>query len=477
MPPASPSPASPTTTRARPPRPAATSCASRPAPRSSTSAPTRSTRRSCPGNIEHFIGVAQVPIGHRRPAARRRRARPRRVLRPAGDRRGHARRLLQPRHEAAPRGRRREDDRHRRPHAARAGVRVRGRPRGARLRRVARRALRRDQARSPSRPRTSGRLQDIEQYSASRILYTRFNYTTGDAAGQNMTGKATQARLPLDHRAVPRRSSSFFLESQLRHRQEDLADQHAAHARQARRGRGDRSRTRCSRRSCTRARELMFRARQVSNLGGFMSGVNNNGAHSANGITAMFIATGQDVANVAESSAALHLRRAARERRLLLLGHDPVADRRHLRRRHRAGHPARVPRAARLLRRRQGPQARRDRGRDRAVRRALARLGDRRRGVGRGPRPATAATGRADDCFLPRAVPRAWIVDAERCTPEGNSAPGAGPRRPVRSAPRAAPRSRGDGISSGRTGRSPSGRPSVAMKISPIPVAISVFDL
>ena len=39
----------------------------------------------------------------------------------------------------------------------------------------------------------SGRLQDIEQYSASRILYTRFNYTTGDAAGQNMTGKATQA--------------------------------------------------------------------------------------------------------------------------------------------------------------------------------------------------------------------------------------------------------------------------------------------
>ena len=57
--------------------------------------------------------------------------------------------------------------------------------------------------------------------------------------------------------------------------------------------------------------ELMYRARQVSNLGGFMSGVNNNGAHSANGITAMFIATGQDVANVAESSAGLRLRRAA----------------------------------------------------------------------------------------------------------------------------------------------------------------------
>ena len=50
--------------------------------------------------------------------------------------------------------------------------------------------------------------------------------------------------------------------------------------------------------------DKLYRARQVSNLGGFMSGVNNNGAHSANGITAIFIATGQDVANVAESSAA-----------------------------------------------------------------------------------------------------------------------------------------------------------------------------
>jgi hydroxymethylglutaryl-CoA reductase (NADPH) len=43
----------------------------------------------------------------------------------------------------------------------------------------------------------------------------------------------------------------------------------------------------------------------VASLGGFLSGVNNNGAHSANGITAMFIATGQDVANVSESSAGL----------------------------------------------------------------------------------------------------------------------------------------------------------------------------
>ncbi len=51
--------------------------------------------------------------------------------------------------------------------------------------------------------------------------------------------------------------------------------------------------------------EAMFAARQVSNLGGLMAGVNNNGSHSANAIAALFVATGQDIANVAESSAAL----------------------------------------------------------------------------------------------------------------------------------------------------------------------------
>jgi hydroxymethylglutaryl-CoA reductase (NADPH) len=43
----------------------------------------------------------------------------------------------------------------------------------------------------------------------------------------------------------------------------------------------------------------------VANVGSFLAGVNNNGLHSANAITALFIATGQDVANVAESSAAI----------------------------------------------------------------------------------------------------------------------------------------------------------------------------
>jgi hydroxymethylglutaryl-CoA reductase (NADPH) len=49
----------------------------------------------------------------------------------------------------------------------------------------------------------------------------------------------------------------------------------------------------------------LFHMRQISQAGAFMAGSSNNGAHSANGLTALYIATGQDVANVAESQAAI----------------------------------------------------------------------------------------------------------------------------------------------------------------------------
>jgi hydroxymethylglutaryl-CoA reductase (NADPH) len=34
-----------------------------------------------------------------------------------------------------------------------------------------------------------GQLRNIEQYAAARMRYLRFNFTTGDAAGQNMVSK------------------------------------------------------------------------------------------------------------------------------------------------------------------------------------------------------------------------------------------------------------------------------------------------
>jgi hydroxymethylglutaryl-CoA reductase (NADPH) len=150
----------------------------------------------------------------------------------------------------------------------------------------------------------SGKLRNIEQYSASRMLFTRFNYTTGDAAGQNLTGKATFAACEWIKANYPD-LERYFLESNF------ATDKKSSQVNmlntRGKRVVAEATLPRDLIKEIMHADvDLLFRARLVSNLGGFMSGVNNNGAHSANGITALFIATGQDVANVAESSAAFN---------------------------------------------------------------------------------------------------------------------------------------------------------------------------
>jgi hydroxymethylglutaryl-CoA reductase (NADPH) len=148
----------------------------------------------------------------------------------------------------------------------------------------------------------SGSLRDIQQFPASRILFTRFNYTTGDAAGQNMTSKATAfaCRWITEQRPEIRH---FMLEA-------NFATDKKSSTVNMLHTRGKRVVA-----ELTLPADLMrdhmgveasqlFSKRLVSNLGSFMAGVNNNGAQAANGVTAVFIATGQDVANVAESSAA-----------------------------------------------------------------------------------------------------------------------------------------------------------------------------
>jgi hydroxymethylglutaryl-CoA reductase (NADPH) len=147
-----------------------------------------------------------------------------------------------------------------------------------------------------------GRLRDIEQYAAGRQLHTRVNFSTGDAAGQNMTGKATQEACRWIVRHYPD-LEYYLLEGSF------ATDKKSSQVNMLR-TRGKRVVAEALipdelfERIMRTTSETLFRARQISNLGGFMAGVNNNGAHSANAITALFIATGQDVANVAESSAA-----------------------------------------------------------------------------------------------------------------------------------------------------------------------------
>jgi hydroxymethylglutaryl-CoA reductase (NADPH) len=148
---------------------------------------------------------------------------------------------------------------------------------------------------------SSGKLLDIQKFSVSKLLYTRFNYSTGDAAGQNMTGKATFAACAWIKQNYPG-ELHFLLEGQFA-TDKKTSVVNMLHTR------GKRVVA-----EITLPNDLvqehmhvdvqkLFNARQRSLMGSIMSVTNNNGSHSANGLTAMFIATGQDVANVAESSA------------------------------------------------------------------------------------------------------------------------------------------------------------------------------
>jgi len=147
------------------------------------------------------------------------------------------------------------------------------------------------------------RLQYIDPYVASKFVYLRFNYSTGDAAGQNMVGRATFAAYNwiLQHYEG---IESAYLESNF------ATDKKASHV-NIMRTRGKRVTA-----EATISREVLLHHLRVTpeqlahhygvaNVGAFLSGSTSNALQSANAITAMFIAMGQDVANVAESSAGI----------------------------------------------------------------------------------------------------------------------------------------------------------------------------
>ena len=148
---------------------------------------------------------------------------------------------------------------------------------------------------------TSGRLVDIQRFPVSKLLYTRFNYTTGDAAGQNMTGKATFAACAWIKQHYPG-EVHFLLEGQFA-TDKKTSVVNMLHTRGKRVVAEITLPAALVEEQMHVSTDKLYAARMRGQLGSIMSVTNNNGNHSANGITAMFIATGQDVANVAESSA------------------------------------------------------------------------------------------------------------------------------------------------------------------------------
>ncbi len=145
-------------------------------------------------------------------------------------------------------------------------------------------------------------LEYIDHYLASKFTYLRFNYRTGDAAGMNMVGKATFAAcnwILQNCRVVEIRR--FFLES-------NFATDKKASMINMMRSRGKRVVAEAVVKRDVLLEimdadtESIYYHGKVANVGTMLSGANNNGCHAANAITAIFLATGQDVANVSESS-------------------------------------------------------------------------------------------------------------------------------------------------------------------------------
>jgi hydroxymethylglutaryl-CoA reductase (NADPH) len=146
-----------------------------------------------------------------------------------------------------------------------------------------------------------GRLRDMRVNLEGNHVYLIFEYTTGNAAGQNMVTIATQAicEFIAEHAAV--KPSYGFVEA-------NHSGDKKASAQSFLGGRGKSVTCECvvpaevvERRLHTTV-QMMTRYWSMSAMGGVMSGTIGVQGHYANGLAAVYLACGQDVACVAESA-------------------------------------------------------------------------------------------------------------------------------------------------------------------------------
>jgi hydroxymethylglutaryl-CoA reductase (NADPH) len=147
------------------------------------------------------------------------------------------------------------------------------------------------------------KLLDIETYLSNKFAFLRFDYATGDAAGQNMVSLATYAACNWIGERYPE-IRKLYLESNFA--TDKKGSQINVMRTRGKRVTAEATVPRAVLQELLRADpETIHHHNRAANIGALLSGANNNGLHSANAITAMFIATGQDVANVAEGAAGL----------------------------------------------------------------------------------------------------------------------------------------------------------------------------
>ena len=145
-----------------------------------------------------------------------------------------------------------------------------------------------------------GKLNEIEHYHAHNMIFTRFDYSTGDAAGQNMTSRATFVACEWIRKEVA--TISHYLLSGNFDTEKKTSSVNLL------KGRGRRVTA-----EITIPRDVMINnlrispqqmhyGQGISTMSAFLTNSSNNAAHPANGLAALYLATGQDIANIGESN-------------------------------------------------------------------------------------------------------------------------------------------------------------------------------
>lgn len=145
-----------------------------------------------------------------------------------------------------------------------------------------------------------GKLNEIEHYHAHNMVFCRFDYSTGDAAGQNMTSKATFVACQWINEQCD--SLSHYLLSGNFDTEKKTSSVNML------KGRGRRVTA-----EITIPRDVMLKnlritpeqmhyGQGISTMSAFLTNSSNNAAHPANGLAALYLATGQDIANIGESN-------------------------------------------------------------------------------------------------------------------------------------------------------------------------------
>lgn len=146
-----------------------------------------------------------------------------------------------------------------------------------------------------------GKLQDIQTSIVGKEIYLKFEYSTGDAGGQNMVTIATQAICDWILENTPVHPAHWFLDGNMSG-DKKATMQAFTYARGKKVIAEATIPARLVKRFLHTDVEQMFRYWQVSAMGGIQSGSIGIQGHYANPLAALFISCGQDPACVAEAA-------------------------------------------------------------------------------------------------------------------------------------------------------------------------------